>query len=178
VFKISEIYATNELHKTLQLKEILNISHRSTLFSQILSFIPRHIFQKLEHRHKAGRASRKFGFKEQFTVMAFLQLAARRSMRDGIRALSDEKCKCKSILRMILELQKGLVTNQTLKSVTIGTGFSDKILCGIDYGHTFVRFNDDEIFFFNYNNGQYLASTMTRFEVIGDGDIIYLNLDS
>jgi hypothetical protein len=64
------------------------MSHRSTLFSQILSFIPRHIFQKLEHRHKTGRASRKFGFKEQFTVMAFLQLAARRSMRDGIRALS------------------------------------------------------------------------------------------
>jgi hypothetical protein len=44
--------------------------------------------RKLEHRHKTGRSSRKFGFKEQFTVMAFIQLAARRSMRDGIRALS------------------------------------------------------------------------------------------
>ncbi|MDR2604282.1 MAG: DUF4372 domain-containing protein [Desulfovibrio sp.] len=44
--------------------------------------------RKLEQRHKTGRSSRKFGFKAQFTVMAFIQLAARRSMRDGIRALS------------------------------------------------------------------------------------------
>ena len=64
------------------------MSHHNTLFSQTLSFIPRHVFQKLEHRHKTGRSSRKFGFKEQFTAMAFIQLAARRSMRDGLRCLS------------------------------------------------------------------------------------------
>jgi hypothetical protein len=75
------------LRKTLLHKEILNLSHHTTLFSQTLSFIPRHVFQKLEKRHKTGRASRKFGFKEQFTVMAFIQLAARRSMRDGLRCL-------------------------------------------------------------------------------------------
>ena len=63
------------------------MSFHNTLFSQTLSFIPRHVFQKLGLRHKTGRASRKFGFKEQFTVMAFIQLAARRSMRDGIRCL-------------------------------------------------------------------------------------------
>ena len=63
------------------------MSHHNTLFSQTLSLIPRHVFQKLEHRHKTGRSSRKFGFKEQFTVMAFIQLAARRSMRDGLRCL-------------------------------------------------------------------------------------------
>ena len=63
------------------------MAHCNTLFSQTLSLIPRHLFQKLEVRHKAGRASRKFGFKEQFTVMAFIQLAARRSMRDGLRCL-------------------------------------------------------------------------------------------
>ena len=60
----------------------------NTLFSQTLSLIPRHIFQKLEHRHKTGRSSRRFGFKEQFTTMAFIQLAARRSMRDGILCLA------------------------------------------------------------------------------------------
>jgi hypothetical protein len=76
------------LSNTYKLKEIFNMSNHSTLLSQILSFIPRSIFQKLEHRHKTGRASRKCGFKEQFTVMAFIQLAARRSMRDGIRALA------------------------------------------------------------------------------------------
>ena len=63
------------------------MSHHNTLFSQTLSLIPRHIFQNLEARHKTGRSSRKFGFKEQFTVMAFIQLAARRSMRDGLRCL-------------------------------------------------------------------------------------------
>lgn len=64
------------------------MSHHNTLFSQTLSLIPRHVFQKLERRHKTGRASRKFGFKEQFTVMAFIHLAARRSMRDGLRCLA------------------------------------------------------------------------------------------
>ena len=64
------------------------MSHHNTLFSQTLSLIPGHVFQKLERRHKTGRSSRKFGFREQFTVMAFIQLAARRSMRDGLRCLS------------------------------------------------------------------------------------------
>jgi hypothetical protein len=76
------------LPNTLQLKEIFNMTMHNTLLSQTLSFIPRYVFQKLEHKHKTGRASRKFGFKEQFTVMAFIHLAARRSMRDGIRALA------------------------------------------------------------------------------------------
>ena len=64
------------------------MSHHTTLFSQMLSLIPGHVFQKLERRHKTGRASRQFGFKEQFTVMAFIQLAARRSLRDGLRTLT------------------------------------------------------------------------------------------
>ena len=64
------------------------MSYHNNLLSQTLSPIPRHVFQKLQARHKTGRASRQFGFKEQFTVMAFIQLAARRSMRDGLRALS------------------------------------------------------------------------------------------
>ena len=76
------------LRKLLPHKGILDLSHHSTLFSQTLSLIPRHVFQKLENRHKTGRSSRRFGFKEQFTVMAFIQLAARRSMRDGLRCLA------------------------------------------------------------------------------------------
>jgi hypothetical protein len=76
------------LRNTLPYKEILDLSHHNTLFSQTLSFIPGHVFQKLERKHKIGRSSRRFGFKEQFTVMAFIHLAARRSMRDGLRCLS------------------------------------------------------------------------------------------
>ena len=33
-----------------------DMSFHNTLFSQTLSLIPRHIFQKLEHRHKTGRS--------------------------------------------------------------------------------------------------------------------------
>ena len=61
------------------------MSYCNTLLSQTLALIPRHVFQKLENRHRTGRSSRKFGFKEQFTVMAFIQLAARRSLRDALR---------------------------------------------------------------------------------------------
>lgn len=88
MFKISRKNASDLLPKPLHSKEISNMSHQNTLLSQTLSLVPRHVFQKLEDRHKTGRSSRKFGFKEQFTVMAFIQLAARRSMRDGLRALS------------------------------------------------------------------------------------------
>ena len=87
MFKISKKYAIRLLAKQSHTKVILNMAHNNTLFAQTLSLIPRHIFKKLEDKHKTGRASRKFGFKEQFTVMAFIQLAARRSMRDGLRCL-------------------------------------------------------------------------------------------
>lgn len=63
------------------------MSHVTTPFSEILQLIPRHIFQKLEKRHACGRKSRKFGFKEQFTVMAFIMLAASRSLRDALASL-------------------------------------------------------------------------------------------
>jgi len=77
-----------ELRKSMTQKEILDLCHNNTLFSQILSLIPGHVFQSLERRHKTGRCSRQFGFKEQFTIMAFIQLAARSSLRDGLRCLS------------------------------------------------------------------------------------------
>lgn len=63
------------------------MSHTTTPFGEILHLIPRHIFQKLEKRHACGRKSRKFGFKEQFTVMAFVMLAASRSLRDAVASL-------------------------------------------------------------------------------------------
>ena len=44
------------LHKLLPHKGILGLSHHNTLFSQTLSLIPRHLFQKLENRHKTGRS--------------------------------------------------------------------------------------------------------------------------
>ncbi len=66
------------------------MSHVSTPFSEILQLIPRHVFQKLEKRHASGRSSRKFGFKEQFSFMAFFMLAASRSMRDALASLKAQ----------------------------------------------------------------------------------------
>ena len=50
------------------------MAHRTTLFGELQRLIPGHVFEKLERKYKVGRASRKFGFKEQFTVIAFFQL--------------------------------------------------------------------------------------------------------
>ena len=43
MFKISEVHAIKKVANPLQLKEILNMSHTTTLFSQMLSLIPRHV---------------------------------------------------------------------------------------------------------------------------------------
>ena len=65
------------------------MAHRTTLFAELQRLIPGHVFEKLEHKHKAGRASGKSGFKEQFTVIAFFMLSACATMREGIRNLSS-----------------------------------------------------------------------------------------
>ena len=57
--------------------------------SHSIALIPRHVFQKLECRYQTGRSSRKLGFKEQFTIMAFIQPAARRSLRDALRCFES-----------------------------------------------------------------------------------------
>ena len=63
--------------------------HYNTLLSQMLALVPRYVFQKLERRHQTSRSPRKLGFKEQFTIMAFIQLAARRSLRDALRCFES-----------------------------------------------------------------------------------------
>ena len=74
------------------------MSHVATPFSEILHLIPRHVFQKLERRHACGRKSRQFGFREQFTVMAFVVLATSRSLRDALASLKAQAkrlhCNC------------------------------------------------------------------------------------
>ena len=76
------------LHKPMTQKEILDLAHHNTLFSQLLSLIPGHVFKSLESKHQYGRSSRCFGYKQQFLVMAFIHLAARTSLRDGLRCLT------------------------------------------------------------------------------------------
>ena len=69
------------LHNAMPDKEILDLSHNTRLFSQALSLILGHVFQKLEKQRKTGRLSRAFGFKERFTVMAFVQRMLSRAIK-------------------------------------------------------------------------------------------------
>ena len=63
------------------------MAHGTTLFGELQRLIPGHVFEKLERKHKTGRASRKFGFKAQFAVISFFMLSACNTMREGIRNL-------------------------------------------------------------------------------------------
>lgn len=64
------------------------MAYRTTLFAELQRLIPGHVFTKLERKHKTGRASRQFGFREQFTVIAFFMLSSCNSMREGVRNLA------------------------------------------------------------------------------------------
>ena len=66
------------------------MSYYTTPFGEMISKIPSAIFRKLEKKHACGRKSRKFGFKEQFIVMAFVIFAASRSLRDAIASLASQ----------------------------------------------------------------------------------------
>jgi hypothetical protein len=68
-------------------KEILDVAHSNSILNQMLSFIPRHVFQRLEREHLTGRQPRTFGLWNQFVCLMFIQLSGRKSMRDCIRNL-------------------------------------------------------------------------------------------
>jgi hypothetical protein len=68
-------------------KENLDVAHHSTILSQQLSLLPRHVFDNLERKHATGRKARVFTRWSQFVCLAFIHLASRPSMRDGIRNL-------------------------------------------------------------------------------------------
>ncbi len=63
------------------------MAHANTILHQVLSMIPRHVFSSLERKHFTGRKPRIFSLWSQFVALAFIQLSARRSMRDGLRNL-------------------------------------------------------------------------------------------
>ena len=67
------------------------MAHYNALFRNLLQVVPGHVFKQLENEHKLGRKPRKFTFRQQFIVMAFMQLANRRSLRDALRCLTAAK---------------------------------------------------------------------------------------
>lgn len=58
------------------------MTHRNTVFSQLLKFIPRHEFEQLANEHHKGRALRKTSRWSQFTALLLGQLSGRMSLRD------------------------------------------------------------------------------------------------
>ncbi len=64
------------------------MAHNNTILSQLLSLIPRHVFTQAERKHPTERETRVFSRWNQFVCLSFIHLAARHSMRDGIRNLA------------------------------------------------------------------------------------------
>jgi putative transposase len=60
------------------------MAHHSTVFSQLLKWLPRHEFENLAREHHSGSALRKTSRWSQFVAMGMGQLAGRTSLRDVI----------------------------------------------------------------------------------------------
>lgn len=58
------------------------MSHRNTIFAQLLKFLPRHEFETLAKEHHSGSALRTTSRWSQFVALTLGQLAGRQSLRD------------------------------------------------------------------------------------------------
>ena len=64
------------------------MSHHSTVFAQLLKYIPRHEFDTLANQHHTGRRFRTASRGSQFVAMPLAQLSGRTSLRDIVANLS------------------------------------------------------------------------------------------
>ena len=60
----------------------------ASLFSQMLSLVERHLFERLVREHKAERGAKGFSCWSQFVAMMFCQLAQAKSLREIIDGLA------------------------------------------------------------------------------------------
>jgi hypothetical protein len=58
------------------------MAHASTVLSQLLRLVPRHVFQRLANQHHQGQALRKISRWDQFVSLIMAQLSGRQSLRD------------------------------------------------------------------------------------------------
>ena len=63
------------------------MAHCSTILSQILKKIPRHVLTTLDKVHGTGRAARRFSRWDQLVHLLAIQLTNRVSLRDGVRSM-------------------------------------------------------------------------------------------
>ncbi|MFP3869010.1 MAG: DUF4372 domain-containing protein [Desulfobacteraceae bacterium] len=60
-----------------QTRRIRTMAHCNTILPQMLKFIPRHVFAKLDREHGTGRAARSFTRWHQCVHLLFMQLTGR-----------------------------------------------------------------------------------------------------
>jgi hypothetical protein len=65
------------------------MAHCNTILHQMLKFIPRHVFSKLDQEHGTGRPARSFTRWHQCVHLLFMQLTGRCSLRDGVSSLKS-----------------------------------------------------------------------------------------
>ena len=86
------------------------MAHNSTIFGQLLKLLPRHEFEALAGKHKAGRMPRKLTRWDQFVAMGMAQLTGRCSLRDIVSNLSAQS-------RKLYHLGVGEVSRSSLARV-------------------------------------------------------------
>lgn len=69
----------------------------SSIFSQILQLVPRHLFQRAVREHKGERHARGFTCWDQFVAMLFCQLAQSKSLREISEGLQASEGKLKHL---------------------------------------------------------------------------------
>ena len=98
------------------------MSHHSTVFSQILKFVPRHDFQGLAIKHDGHRRSDAMSRWTQFVAMATTQLTGRSSLRDIESTLASQK-------HLHYHLGNGSIKRTTLSRVNqkLSSGFYEEL---------------------------------------------------
>ena len=83
------------------------MAHHSTVFAQLLKWVPRHEFETLANRHHEGQRLRRCSRWSQFVALSVAQLAGRCSLRDIVSNLSAQTAK-------LYHLGSGHVTRSSL----------------------------------------------------------------
>lgn len=69
------------------------MAHHSTVFAQLLKWVPRHEFETLANRHHKGQRLRRCSRWSQFVALGLAQLSGRSSLRDIVSNVSAQAAK-------------------------------------------------------------------------------------
>ena len=69
------------------------MAHHSTVFGQLLKWVPRHEFETLANRHHKGQRLRRCSRWSQFVALGLAQLSGRSSLRDIVSNVSAQAAK-------------------------------------------------------------------------------------